>query len=243
MKKFLLLFFVLIHFLFSAELVETPYTIEDANLRVLKILNKITDNSIKPVEKTSGFNYRYKSNFFSPFRFDIYVGKFSRKSDDSLIRVEATKNGEAKVFKNILDVELNHSENTYKFSQNFSSKYHIVSQTLNVATPMFSVLYNSYNSPFYTWNDAASKSVTYFLIDLLIVGIAAFYINNSNVGDKSQLDDLFLRKGPSKELIAPPHGGVVLAALAIPRLYRSIEAFHDTSAQNRMAELSYTFRY
>ena len=39
------------------------------------------------------------------------------------------------------------------------------------------------------------------------------------------------------------HGGLVLAALIIPRIYRSVEGFHDTAAQNRIAELSYTYRF
>ena len=44
-------------------------------------------------------------------------------------------------------------------------------------------------------------------------------------------------------MFAHPHGEVVLAALLLPRIYRSFEAFHDTAAQNRIAELSYTYRF
>ena len=228
---------------FANEVVETKYTVEDANLRVLKILNKLTKDSVKPVDKTSGFNYRYKSHVFSPFRFDIYVGKFTKKSDDSIVRIESTKNGEAKVIRNYLDVELNQSEAEYRFSQKFHAKSHILTQTLNIASPVFSVWYNSYNSPFYSRNDTIIKSVTYFLYDAIILAVAAFYINNSNVGGKGQLDDLLWKKGRQEGLLDAPHGQFVFADLAIPRIYRGIEALSDTAAHNRMAEISYTYRF
>lgn len=243
-----ILFFLLLTEIYSSELVETKYTIEDTNLRLIKILNKITDNSIKPVEKTSGFNYRYKSNFFSPFRFDIYVGKFSKKNEESIIRIESTKNGEAKVFKNILDVEFNKNESEYKFQQSFSKKSHILSQTLNWMTPTFSVWYNAYNSPFYSRNDTIIKSIFYLLYDIVVISITAFYINNSNLNDKSRLDDLLNKQGvnaPGKgeALFDGNHGSILIGLLAIPRLYRSFEAYNDTAAQNRMAELSFTYRF
>lgn len=246
--RYLILIFFIFNRIDSSELVETKYSIEDTNLRLIKILNKITDNSIKPIEKTSGFNYRYKSNFFSPFRFDIYVGKFSKKNEDSIIRVESNKNGEAKVFKNILDVEFNKSESEYRFQQSFSKKSHILSQGLNLMSPAFSVWYNAYNSPFYSRNDAIIKSIFYLLYDFFIISVTAFYINNSNINNKSRLDDLFLRKGVDgpgrgEALLDGTHGSVLIGLLAIPRIYRSFEAYNDTAAQNRMAELSYTYRF
>ena len=243
-----ILFFLLCIKISSSELVETKYSIEDTNLRLIKILNKITDNSIKPVEKTSGFNYRYKSNFFSPFRFDIYVGKFSKKNEESIIRIESTKNGEAKVFKNILDVELNKNESEYKFQQSFSKKSHLLSQGLNLITPTFSVWYNAYGSPFYSRNDTVIKSIFYLLYDIVVIAFTAFYINNSNINDKSRLDDLLNRRGvnaPGKgeALFDGNHGSILIGLLAIPRLYRGFEAYNDTAAQNRMAELSFTYRF
>ncbi len=243
-----ILFFLFFTEIYSSELVETKYTIEDTNLRLIKILNKITDNSIKPVEKTSGFNYRYKSNFFSPFRFDIYVGKFSKKNEESIIRIESTKNGEAKVFKNILDVEFNKNESEYKFQQSFKKKSHILTQTLNWISPTFSVWYNAYGSPFYSRNDTAIKSIFYLLYDIVVIAITAFYVNNSNINNKSRLDDLLNRQGvnaPGKgeALLDGNHGAVLIGLLAIPRIYRSFEAYNDTASQNRMAELSFTYRF
>ncbi|HMV42075.1 MAG TPA: hypothetical protein PK079_09630 [Leptospiraceae bacterium] len=229
--------------LFSSESFESSASVEDANLKVVKLLNKITDNSIRSMESTGGFNYRYKSGLISPFRFNVYVGKISKKSEDSIIRIESTKNGEAKLLKTILEVELNKSAADYKFEQVINPKYHIVSQSLNLITPAASVLYNSYNSPFYTNSDTILKAGTYVLIDLFIVALAAVYINNSKVGNKNIYDDLLNKKGPGKDFRDYPQREFILAALLIPRIYRSIEAFHDTAAQNRIAELSYTYRF
>jgi len=232
----------------ASESFETSNTIEDTNLKVVKLLNKITDNSIRSMESTGGFNYRYRSGLLSPFRFNVYVGRFSKKSEDSIVRIEATKNGEAKLIKSILEIELNKNSNEYKFEIALDPKYQLVSQTLNLVTPAASVFYNSYRSPFYTTSDTVIKMSTYMMIDFLILAIAAFYINNNNVGEKSVYDDLLWvtkpkHKGPQKGMFDEPHRDFIIAALALPRIYRSFEGFHDTAAQNRIAELSYTFRF
>ncbi len=227
----------------SSESFESSASIEDTNLKIVKLLNKITDNSIVSLESTGGFNYRYRSGILSPFRFNVYVGRFTKKSEDSIVRIEATKNGEAKLLKTIIEVELNKNSADYKFEQALNPKYHIVSQTLNLITPAASVFYNSYNSPFYTTSDTVIKMGTYAMIDMVIIAIAAFYINNTKTGNKNIYGDLLNKQGPSKYIFASPHGDVVLAALLLPRIYRSLEGYHDTAAQNRIAELSYTYRF
>ncbi len=247
MKKnriiFIYCLFIFTFSLYSSESFESSMTVEDTNLRVVKLLNKITDNSIRIMESTGGFNYRYKSGLISPFRFNVYVGRFTKKSEDSIVRIEATKNGEAKLLKTILEVELNKNSEEYKFEQALDPKYHLISQSLNLITPAASVFYNSYRSPFYTTSDTVIKMSTYIAIDMFILALAAFYINNNNVGEKNIYADIYNKKGPQKGMFDNPHGGIVLAALAIPRIYRSVEAYHDTAAQNRIAELSYTYRF
>ena len=156
----LIYLFVLFSFfqLSASESFESPASVEDTNLKIVKLLNKITDNSILPVESTGGFNYRYRSSLLSPFRFNVYVGRFTKKSEDSIVRIEASKNGEAKLLKTILEVEVNKNTAEYRFEQALNPKYHIVSQTLNFVTPAASVFYNSYNSPFYTTSDTVIKT-------------------------------------------------------------------------------------
>lgn len=231
--------------LIASESFEITTSVEDTNLRIVKLLNKITDNSLRSIESTGGFNYRYRSGLLSPFRFNVYIGKLSKKSEDSIVRIEATKNGEAKLLKTILEVELNKNSNTYRFEQALTPKYHFLSQSLNLISPAASVFYNSKNSPFYTTSDTVVKMSTYMLIDIAILALAAFYINNNNVGEKSVYDDLLGKSGPKRGMFDPqsPHGGLVLGALLIPRIFRSVEGFHDTAAQNRIAELSYTYRF
>jgi len=232
-------------FAMASESFESPSSVEDTNLKVVKLLNKITDNSLRSIESTGGFNYRYRSSLLSPFRFNVYVGKLSKKSEDSIVRIEATKNGEAKLLKTIIEGELNKNSTTYKFEQALVPKYHLVSQSLNIISPAASVFYNSSNSPFYTTSDTVIKMSTYVMIDIAILALAAFYINNNSVGEKSVYDDLLGKQGPKRGMFDPEssHGGLVLAALIIPRIYRSVEGFHDTAAQNRIAELSYTYRF
>lgn len=241
----LIYLFVLFSFfqLSASESFESPASVEDTNLKIVKLLNKITDNSILPVESTGGFNYRYRSSLLSPFRFNVYVGRFTKKSEDSIVRIEASKNGEAKLLKTILEVEVNKNTADYRFEQALNPKYHIVSQTLNFVTPAASVFYNSYNSPFYTTSDTVIKMGTYALIDMVIIAIAAFYINNSKTGNKNIYDDLLNKKGQGKDFRDYPQRDFIFAALLLPRIYRSVEAFHDTAAQNRIAELSYTYRF
>ena len=64
--------------LFSSESFESSASVEDANLKVVKLLNKITDNSIRSMESTGGFNYRYKSGLISPFRLTFMLEKSAR---------------------------------------------------------------------------------------------------------------------------------------------------------------------
>ena len=66
-------------FVMASESFESPTSVEDTNLKVVKLLNKITDNSLRSIESTGGFNYRYRSGLLSPFRFNVYVGKLSKK--------------------------------------------------------------------------------------------------------------------------------------------------------------------
>ena len=42
--------------LYASESFETPATVVDTNLKVVRLLNKITENSIQSMESTRGFN-------------------------------------------------------------------------------------------------------------------------------------------------------------------------------------------
>ena len=92
--------------LFSAEILEVKGTVDDTNLKILKILSNVTEDSFYSQEKTRGFVNRYSDKWFSPFNFDIYVGKINKNSLDSLVRIESPLKGEAKVLRQIIEWEI-----------------------------------------------------------------------------------------------------------------------------------------
>ena len=236
--------------LFPSELVELPEKVDDANIRLLKVLTHVTDGEIQKVDKTKGFDYRYQSKWYSPFSLDIFVGTVKTGIDTSLIRIEAKKRGEEKLIKSILQKELVKSEETEskekekekEQEKSISSKSHILSQSLNVLTPSASILYNSYHSPTYTFRDTLVNASIYAFWDILLVGIGAFYVNNTVKG-KSFQDNLLSKQGPRYGILQNQIGGFVLVGMAASRIYRAWGSYEDIGVHNRAAELSYTFSF
>ncbi|EMP07044.1 hypothetical protein LEP1GSC124_2576 [Leptospira interrogans serovar Pyrogenes str. 200701872] len=113
---------------------------------------------------------------------------------------------------------------------------------MNLISPALSVIYNSHKSPVYTSSDTLMRSSFYLLSDLLIGGLAYYFAMNNN-DKKSMMDNLLNKEGPSGNVFETKYGGVVIAALVIPRLYRMAGAVEDTTTHNRLLELSYTFKY
>ncbi|MBE7412708.1 MAG: hypothetical protein L6Q54_02200 [Leptospiraceae bacterium] len=242
-KKILILvslFIFSIQNLFSAEIIETTSTVEDMNIQILKILSRVTEDKFHSPDKTGGFIHRYTDNFFSPFNFNIYIGKINKNSLDAIIRIESPRKGEAKVLRRIIESEI--LKNPDRSGKGVTTKSHILSQLFNVVTPAASVYYNSRNSPFYYDNDASKKILLYVLADILLVGGAYYYADKTNTKKKT-LDDLFLKKGPSYGFFEMKNSGIIMAALASTRIIRMFGAASETAAQNRMAELSYTFKF
>ncbi len=54
-----------------------------------------------------------------------------------------------------------------------------------------------------------------------------------NNDKKSMMDNLLNKEGPSGNVLETKYGGVVIAALVIPRLYRMAGAVEDTTTHNR----------
>ncbi len=57
------------------------------------------------------------------------------------------------------------------------------------------------------------------------------------------MDNLLNKEGPSGNVFESKYGGVVIAAIVVPRLYRMTGSLEDTATHNRLFELSYTFKY
>lgn len=222
--------------LFSYEVVESVDTVEDTNLKVIRLLNHLTEDRIVPLEKTRGFNYRYAPAWYSPMKFDFYIGKFTKKSQGALIRIEAPRRGEEKILKALVSNHLNLEDESISKLSDIKKKNHFVFQTLNTVSPVIGIFYSGYNSPFYQTNEMLMKMGLYFLIDMVIVGLFALYAENT-VKTKSVLDRVLLREGPDGfDLLKGSNSGLFFAFLAVPRLIRAYDGYSEIATQNRVQE-------
>ncbi|EMO40671.1 hypothetical protein [Leptospira noguchii] len=254
-RKFLWItvpFLLTYHSIFASEVIELDGNIEENNIKILAALNKFAEGSVKLSKKTKGFKYHYTNLWYSRYSFDIYLGEFAKRDNVSIIRIEAPKYGIEKLFRNYFKEELQKKDAMGVGSvttatpddkiEKLEKKSHIISQGLNLISPALSVIYNSRKSPVYTSNDTLMRVSFYLLTDLLIGGLAYYFAMNNN-DKKSMMDNLLNKEGPSGNVFETKYGGVVIAALVIPRLYRMTGAVEDTTTHNRLLELSYTFRY
>ncbi|MDX1961045.1 MAG: hypothetical protein SFU98_20920 [Leptospiraceae bacterium] len=252
MKKFNVLFYisfllVLAFFdaIFSTEALESPEPVEDVNYKVVKILNKITEDTVIPLEKTKGFNYRYGTKWFSPYRFEVYVGKFTKKLGDSIIRVEAPRKGEARIVKMAIEQELfNEKIDPSELNKQIRYKSHLLNQSFNFISPAFGIAHAGFRSPFYTNDEMLIKMAIYVLIDVAIVGLVAAYAQNTT-RSRRVFDNFGQTESPPSrvDLVNGPLAGLLFGMLLIPRTIRGFDGYNDIATQNRFAELGYTFRF
>ncbi|MCE9498999.1 MAG: hypothetical protein K8R21_00530 [Leptospira sp.] len=242
-KKFPVSLFVCLFYtttVFSAEIIEIPGTIEDNNLKIIKVLSMITDNSFSAPDKTRGFHYRYSDKWYSPFSFDLYVGRVNKNSQDTMIRIESQKRGVEKILRQIAEAEL--LKNPDNGGRRITSKSHILSQLFNVAQPAVSVFYNSYHSPVYQGNDRIKSMALYILADILLVG-GAYYYTETQRDKKNFIDDMLNKKGETGNPFRGHNSGIMFGALAITRLIRITGSYSDTGMQNRLAEFTYSYKF
>ena len=57
--KLIFIFTLFTSSVYSYEVVESIDSVEDTNLKIIKLLNNLTEDKIEPLEKTRGFSYRY----------------------------------------------------------------------------------------------------------------------------------------------------------------------------------------
>ncbi|WCL49741.1 hypothetical protein [Leptospira sp. GIMC2001] len=224
----------------SAEVIEVSKSVEDANIQIIAVLSKIDPDGYYSDPKTGGFIHKYTDKAFSPFYYKIYIGRMSQNSVDSIIRIESSKRGSEKMWKQILEAELlKNPENPE--ARKIDKKNYFYSHGLNLIQPSLSVIYNSYNSPIYTNRDTFWSSLIYIAVDLVLVGGAYAYASGK-APRKSLWDNLLNRSGPP-ELHRGPDAGAIFGALAVTRLYRMIGSQQDTASHNKVAEFSYTFSF
>ncbi|MCC5815972.1 MAG: hypothetical protein JJT78_14560 [Leptospira sp.] len=224
----------------AAEVIEVPMKPEDANMQIISILTKVNPDGHVEDYKTEGFIYRYNSTFFSPFSHKIYIGRMSQRSIDSLVRVESREKGQEKMWRQIFEAELLKTPPA-EGARQLERKSHFFSQTLNLITPAFSVMYNSYDSPLMDFRDTLWASTFYFIADVVLVGGAILYARGKRPS-KSLGDSIINKRGPRAVEQGPDAGGII-GAVALTRLYRILGAAQDTSAHNQLVELEYSFSF
>lgn len=249
---YIFFFFIIFNPIFSFEIIESSESVEDLNLKAVKLLNDLTDEKIQPLEKTRGFNYRYSPYWYSPFKFDIYVGKFLKKSQTSLLRIEASRKGEEKFLRILVEDKLNLNREIPEPIPKILPKNHFAAQGLNVLAPYLAMPYMAHKSPLYAKGEILGKMGLYLLVDAVILGLFAVYAENVT-GTKSIADRILLRDGPDNlDLLRGQFSGLVFSFLAVPRLIRAVEVFNEVGSQNRYyeflnskpgVELSYTVRF
>ncbi|TGN11101.1 hypothetical protein [Leptospira ilyithenensis] len=223
----------------AAETVEISGSPDDLNLKLVALLNQLDPNYYSD-DKTKGFVYRYKHTWKNPYDFDIYIGKVGKNSPDSVLRIESTKVGQERMWKQIFEQELLRNP-PKEDAVALSKKYNIISQGLNLISPIASVGYNSWKSPLYTSRDTLLSSAIYFLADLVLVG-GAYYYAQEKLPNKNIWENMMNEKGPGNVWNSPDSIGI-FAALAITRGIRAFDAWEDTSAHNKTAQYSWTFRF
>jgi hypothetical protein len=224
----------------AAEVIEVPIKPEDVNMQIISILAKVNPDGHYEDYKTEGFIYRYNSTFFSPFSHKIYIGRMSQRSIDSLVRVESRDKGQEKVWRQIFEAELLKNPPA-EDARKLERKSHIFSQSLNLITPAFSVIYNSYDSPLLDFRDALWASTFYLITDIILVGGAILYARGKRPS-KSLGDSIINKRGP-RAVEQGPDAGTIIGAVALTRFYRMFGAVQDTRAHNQLVELEYSFSF
>ncbi|PJZ78231.1 hypothetical protein [Leptospira neocaledonica] len=249
--KTLLVFFFLSAFssIYAGEVFEIEGDPGENDLRLLSALNRLTYDRVLSDQNTKGFAFRYVSKWYSPLQIDVLVLGLAKREKMSLIRIESSKKGAEKVFRNFLQEELNKKEltgglgiyNSPDVSEDAKfqpyRKSYFWSESLALVQPAASVFYNSYKSPVYAGSDRLKGMFGYIVADLLLAGIGYYYATTT-MEKNSALESYFLKPTASGNVLDSPGAPVFIGLLILPRLYRMIGGWQDTYTHNRIMEIS-----
>ncbi len=225
--------------LFAGETLEIPSNQDDLNLKLIALLGKL-DSKYYLDDKTRGFTYRYRNKWNDPFDYNIYISKVGKNSPDSLLRIEAPRVGQERFFRQIFEQEIllrPARENAVALEK----KSLLLSQGLNLISPMASVGYNSWNSPIYTNRDTLISMAVYFVMDLFIAGGAYYYAEQKL--PKKNIWDNIANTSPPNNVLESADAITFMTALAISRGIRAFDAWEDTAIHNRAANFSWKFQF
>ncbi|PKA17535.1 hypothetical protein [Leptospira haakeii] len=247
--KTLFLFFFLssISSTYAGEVFELEGDPGENDTRLLSALNRLTYDRVLSNQNTKGFAFRYTSKWYSPLQLDVFVLGLAKREKMSLIRIESSKKGTERIFRNFLQEELTKKELTGGLT-NYTDvsedakfepyrKSYFWSESLAIVHPAASVFYNSYKSPVYGGSDRLKSMFGYIGLDLLLAGIGYYYATTT-MEKNSALESYFLKPTASGNVMDSPGAPVFIGLLILPRLYRMIGGWQDTYTHNRIMEIS-----
>ena len=204
---------------------ESPWELDELKDGLKIVLEKVYKEKYHEEEKTDGFSYHYKSDFFSAYNYSIYIGKIFTDKKNTILRIEGN-DGDANNISRILDLEgiINKNASLGKELQNYkmSEKYHSLAQPLNILSPSLSVLYQSYQSPRLGKEQGLSRALNYLLLDVL-----AYWIGGNL---------LFTTSHNPQENKEP-----ILIWMSLNRAYGAAQSYNIVKSHNHLLRFNYTF--
>jgi len=224
---------------FAGEALEYPGNQDDLNTRLVGLLVKL-ETKYYSDDKTRGFTYRYRNRWNDSFDFDFYITRVGKNSPDSLLRVESSRQGQERFWKQIAEQEILQRP-PREHSVALERKSHFLTQSLNLVSPIASVAYNSYKSPLFSTRDTLLSTALYFALDLFLVG-GAYYYAEQKLPEKNLVDNLANVRGPGN-VWESPDAVTIFAAMAVSRGIRAFDAWEDTTSHNKAAHFGWKFQF
>ncbi len=227
----LAIFFILLinpAFSVRAEIVrsyESSLKIEDLKIELEKLLKKIDDGNFEKEEKTSGFSHHYESDWFSYFKYNIYIGPIFTNKKYTILHMEGN-NGDVQTLARIFQKEglLHKDTQVLGGGQVYTpeEKYHIFAQTLNLLSPSISTIYQSYSSPRLEKVETISRVINYLLLDLFVYWMAGnrFFTMRHSPGQNQEY---------------------IIIGLAINRFAGALQSWNVVAGHNNIVRIGYTF--
>jgi len=212
---FLTIFNISLHAVVSISEEFPALSPDQANQLLLQSFQKI-NTGYKKLDETKGFDYYYRTSFFSPFPLKIFI---TREKNGSIIRIDSP-NRMSFAFADILLQESGKGP----FAYHYNKKIIPLTALSTLIHPSLGYLYTYLGSPL--------KEKKYFMKPVIYLAIDAVLIF---VGGKTFFTHGFdpLKRG----LIA------TTALLTTHRLFHLYVNTMSNIAHNRIVELGYTFRY
>ena len=212
---------------------DSPHSNAMTRSEVERVLKMIDPDGYKAVDETAGFTTHFTDRWSSPYSYDFFIGPVSTKDPQPVIRIEGP-DGEVRILSRALELEgvINPRFNPDNLANidplnpdpNYvpGYKYHFFSQSLNLVAPWIAVWYHTYDSPLYSSNQTWVRFILYFIADAFVV-----YAGGTNgFQERFQPDKYWYN---------------IAAGLAAVRMVGAIQSFNYVRANNRVAELKYSF--